>query len=216
MPITFSTVTHRKPATLVLGVLAALALLATILTWRWSDVRQRVRALGSGARRTGAVDTRPLDVAQQLDQLAETRTERAYAAEALRLGDFAVDFAFAAAIRQAANAPVPSTPATREIMDHLKSASAAVDADRDRVRTLSDAIAKARSWGRDALQQQLDLAQAQLELDQDELDDAHQDLIRAGGDRLATIRRIRDQHDSAQHHAPAAANAATHAGGTID
>ena len=199
---------HRKPATLVLGVLAGLALLATILTWHWSDVRQRVRALGSSARRSGAVDTRPLDAAQQLDQLAETRTERTYAAEALRLGDFSVDFAFAAAIRQAANAPVPSTPATREIMGHLKRASAAVDADQDRVRTLTDGIAKAPASGRDALQQQLDLAQAQLELDQDELDDAHQDLIRAGGDRLATIKRIRDQHDSAQHHAPAAASAA--------
>jgi small-conductance mechanosensitive channel len=202
-------VSHRKPATIVLGILAALALLATILTWHWSDVRQRVRALGSGARRSGAVDTRPLDAAQQLEQLAVTRTERAYAAEALRLGDFAVDFAFAAAIRQAANASVPSTPATREIMDHLRTASAAIDADQGRIKTLTDGVAKAPASGRDALQRQLDLAQAQLELDQDELDDAHQDLIRAGGDRLATIRRIRDQHDSAQHRAPAAASAAT-------
>jgi small-conductance mechanosensitive channel len=205
-PITFSPVTNRKPATLVLGVLVALALGATILTWRWGNVRQRVRALGSSARRTGAVvDTRPLDAAQQLEQLAETRTETAYASEALRLGDYSVDFAFAAAIRQAANAPVRSTPATREIIDHVKSASAAVDADRDRAKTLSDAVAKASADSRDARQQQLDLAQAQLELDQDELDDAHQDLIRAGGDRLATIQRVRDQHDSAQKHAPAAA-----------
>jgi small-conductance mechanosensitive channel len=203
-------VTNRKPATVLLGVLASLALLATILTWRWSDVRQRVRALGASARRSGtAVDTRPLDAAEQLDQLAETRTERAYAAEALRLGDYSVDFAFAAAIRQAANAPVPATAATREIMDHLKGASAAVEADRDRAKTLTDGVAKASASGRDALQQQLDLAQAQVELDQDELDDAHQDLIRAGGDRLAAIQRLRDQHDSAQHHAPAATSAAT-------
>ena len=204
--ITFSRVTDRKPATLVLGVFVALALAASVLTWRWSDVRQRVRALGSSARRAGTVvDTRPLDAAQQLEQLAVTRTERAYASEALRLGDYSVDFAFAAAIRQAANAPAPSTPATREIMSHLKSASAAVDADRDRVRTLSDEVAKASASGGDALKQQLDLAQAQLELDQDELDDAHQDLIRAGGDRLAIVQRVRDQHDSAQRHAATAA-----------
>lgn len=217
LPITFSPVINRKPATVVLGVLAAIALLGTIITWSWGDVRQRVRALGSGARRNGtAVDTRPLDAAQQLDQLAETRTERAYAAEALRLGDYSVDFAFAAATRQAASAPVLSTPATREIMDHLKSASAAVDADHDHIKTLTDAVAKASASAHDAIQQQLDLAQAQLELDQDELDDAHQDLIRAGGDRLATIQRVRDQHDSAQHRAPAAATAATAAAPSIE
>ncbi|HEY4099538.1 MAG TPA: mechanosensitive ion channel domain-containing protein [Gemmatimonadales bacterium] len=202
--------THRKPAALVLGALALIALIAMLATWSWGDVRQRVRSLGSAARRNGtAVDTRPLEAAQQLEQLAQTRTERSYAAEALRLGDYSVDFAFAAAIRQAANAPTPSTPETRAVMARLTGASAALDSTRGLIKVLTARLASGPAGACDATQQQLDEAQAQLELQQDEIDDARQDLIRAGGDRLAAIQRVRDQHDSAQHHPATATEAAS-------
>jgi small-conductance mechanosensitive channel len=202
-------VTNRKPAALILGALALIALIAMLATWSWGDVRQRVRALGSAARRNGtAVDTRPLEIAQQLESLAQTRTERGYAAEALRLGDYSVDFAFAAAIRQAASAPTPSTPETRAVMARLTAASAALDSTHGLIKVLNERLASGPARAHDATQQQLDEALAQVELQQDEIDDARQDLIRAGGDRLAAIQRVRDQHDSAQHHSSAASAAA--------
>ncbi len=43
--------------------------------------------------------------------------------------------------------------------------------------------------GRASLQQQIDLTKAQLELDQDELEDVKGDLIRSGVDRLSRIQR---------------------------
>jgi small-conductance mechanosensitive channel len=45
-----------------------------------------------------------------------------------------------------------------------------------------------------ALSQQLELANARLELNQDELDDAKEDLERAGGDPQSRIQRIIDEH----------------------
>jgi small-conductance mechanosensitive channel len=139
-----------------------------------------------------------LDTAEQLSQLAETRREKAYAQEALRLADYSVDAAFASAIQDAAQNPAPLTPETRQITDRLKATEAAVAADQGRIAQLNQQIAKANAKTKDNFQEQLSLVQAQLELDQDELDDAHQDLIRAGGDKQATIQRLRDQHEASQ------------------
>ena len=63
--------------------------------------------------RSAFVDTRALDTAEQLSQLAESRTEKGYAQEALRLADYSVDAAFAAALQDAAENPAPLTPETR-------------------------------------------------------------------------------------------------------
>src|SRR5262249_13481313 len=61
----------------------------------------------------------------------------------------------------------------------------------------------------DALKDQLDVAQAQLAVDQDELDDAKEDLSRAGGDPSRRIQRLLDQHDAAQKAAEAAGTPAS-------
>ena len=160
------------------------------------------------------VDTRALDTAEQLSQLAESRREKAYAQEALRLADYSVDAAFAAALRDAAQNPAPLTPQTKQITERLTAAEATVAASQARVAQLNQQIAKASEKTKENLQQQLSLAQAQLELDQDELDDAHQDLIRAGGDKQATIQQLRDQHEASQKTAAAQASASNSASAT--
>src|SRR5260221_5458517 len=50
-----------------------------------------------------------------------------------------------------------------------------------------------------SLEGDLELARAQGELDRDALDDAEQDLIRAGGDPQARIRRLVQEHEAASH-----------------
>jgi small-conductance mechanosensitive channel len=202
----------------ILAILAALtlaALAAVIFTWQWADYRARLRAMRSNLRQQESlVDTRALDTAEQLSQLAESRREKAYAQEALRLADYSVDAAFAAALRDAAQNPPPLTAATEQITERLKAAEATVAASQSRVAQLTKQIAKASEKAKEDLQQQLSLAQAQLELDQDELDDAHQDLIRAGGDKQATIQNLRDQHEATQKAAAAQANAGNSASAT--
>jgi small-conductance mechanosensitive channel len=202
----------------ILAILAALtlaALAAVIFTWQWADYRARLRAMRSNLRQQESlVDTRALDTAEQLSQLAESRREKAYAQEALRLADYSVDAAFAATLRDAAQNPPPLTAATEQITERLKAAEATVAASQSRVAQLTKQIAKASEKAKEDLQQQLSLAQAQLELDQDELDDAHQDLIRAGGDKQATIQNLRDQHEATQKAAAAQANAGNSASAT--
>jgi len=205
----------QKSILAILTALALAALVAVILTWHWGNYHERLRAMRTASRlRDALVDTRALDTAQQISQLAETRTEKEYAQEALRLADYSVDAAFAAALQDAAQNPAPLTPETRQITERLRKASAAVTADQNRIAQLQAQIAKARANAKDSLQEQLDVQQAQFELDQDELDDAHQDLIRAGGDKQASIQRLLDQHEASQKAAAAqtgnsgAANAA--------
>ena len=202
----------------ILAILAALtlaALAAVIFTWQWADYRARLRAMRSNLRQQeSVVDTRALDTAEQLSQLAESRREKAYAQEALRLADYSVDAAFAAALQDAAQNPGPLTPETKQITERLTAAEAAVASGQARVAQLNQQIAKASEKTKENLQQQLSLAQAQLELDQDELDDAHQDLIRAGGDKQATIQQLREQHEASQKAATAQASAGSSAGTT--
>ena len=56
------------------------------------------------------VDQSPLKTAQQLAQLANTPEERPFAEEALRLADYEVDLAFAAALRDATENPPKLSP----------------------------------------------------------------------------------------------------------
>jgi small-conductance mechanosensitive channel len=183
-------------ATLLVLLLVSLA--SIILTRGWSDYRKRLRAERLAARDTGLVDTHPLDTAQQLAPLAVTHSEQQDAQEALRLGDREVDLAFAAALQDAAENPPPLTAATRKLAARIKSLEDATAADNERITELNEQIAKTHDDKREALQDQLDLEQAQLALDEDDLDDAHQDFIRAGGDKQATIQTLMAKYQAAE------------------
>ena len=184
-----------------LCVLLLAALAATVFTRRWANYHERWRALRTAnARAAAIVDTRELDTAQQLSQVAVTHQERDYADQALHLADHSVDVAFDAALRDAAENPPPLTPQTRELTERIKAADAVLDVDQNRVAELQRQLAKARPAQKDDVQAQLDFAQEQLSLHQEELDDAHQDLIRAGGDKKATIQQQLDQHNASEAH----------------
>jgi small-conductance mechanosensitive channel len=194
----------------VLLVLLLAALAAVLFTWNWSNYRERLRAMRTASRgNVAVVDTHPLDTAQQLAQLAVTHTEKDYAQEALRLADYSVDAAFTAALEDATDNPAPLTPETKRITARLKAAETAVEADQNRIAQLNQQIPKARLGQKDTLQQQLNLVQAQLEFDQDDLADAHEDLIRAGGDKYASVQRLKDQHEASQQHSTASQASAT-------
>ena len=60
---------------------------------------------------------------------------------------------------------------------------------------------------KDNFEDQLDVAKAQLELDQDELADASEDLEQAGGDPESKIKRLQEQHEAGDHNALAVGSA---------
>jgi small-conductance mechanosensitive channel len=142
------------------------------------------------------VDQTPLKIAQQLAPLVTLPEERPLAEEALRLADHEVDIAFTAALRDAAQHPPPLSLEAKEIQTRLEKAEKALTNDQAQVAQLTAADAKATGDKKDSLDDQLDIANAQQELDQDEVDDAKQDLIRAGGDPQDRIQAMVKDHDA--------------------
>jgi small-conductance mechanosensitive channel len=193
---------------IILGALSALLLLfigAVLLTRGWADYHNRLRAIRLASKNSSdLVDTHAFDMAQQVAGLAVTRSEQEYAQDALRLADLSVDLAFAAALKDALENPPLMTAETREIAARIRATEPTVEADEDRITKLTQRVAKARGRAKDKLRDQLDLAQAQLSVDQNELADAHQELVRAGGDRHAIVQKQLDQHEASEAHGAAA------------
>ena len=162
-------------------VLLGILLCAAIFTRDWANYRDRLRALRAKSQHAQLVDTRPLDTAQQLGALAVMRTEHDYAQDAERLADRSVDLAFAIAIHDAGRNPAPLTPQTRQLTERIKAGETAVTGDQSRVTQFTQLLAKTSNESAKAdLQGLLVTAQAQLALDQDDLDAAKQDLVLAG------------------------------------
>ncbi len=181
---------------LALLLLVLAAVVGSILTGDW---RASEPAQNSHSRRPPLVDERPLQTARAAAKLATSWDERRFADQVVRLADNAVDLAFEDALRDAANHPVPATPETRELYAHVSQAEADVKADSDQLNQLKKQLAVASGAHQDTLQEQFDVAQAQLGLDQDELDDAKEDLARSGADPISRIQRQLKRHDDAEH-----------------
>ncbi len=144
-------------------------------------------------------DHGPLQTAQQFAKMTTTAEEKPFAEEALALADKEMDLAFAAAVLDAQEHPPVLSAEARTIQARLQKAEDALDSSKTRVDALTAAEAKASGSKKDALDDQLDLAKAQLELDQDEVDEAKQDLIHAGGDPQGRIQTMVEQHEAASH-----------------
>jgi small-conductance mechanosensitive channel len=145
------------------------------------------------------VDQRPLQTARKLVALASTPEERDFANEALRVADYEVDLAFADALREATEHPPTPTQEQRDLMSRNFKAEAVVKGDQELIARLTRQLAGANETAKDDLQDQIDVAKAQLELDQDELDDAKEDLLRAGGNPQGKIQQLLQQHDAGSH-----------------
>src|SRR5258705_8907970 len=145
------------------------------------------------------VDQRPLQTAQQFAKMTTSSEEKPFAEQALELADKEMDLAFAAAVLDAQEHPPVLSAEAKVIQARLQKAEDALDSSKKRVDAITAAEAKASGSKKDALDDQLDLAKAQLELDQDEVDEAKQDLAHAGGDPQGRIQTMVEQHEAASH-----------------
>jgi small-conductance mechanosensitive channel len=174
-------------------------------------------AAGSGpaasARRQVAaqralVDQRPLLTARRLAAIAATPEEQALAHEAEKTGDHEVDLAFFDALRTAEENPPALSPESKALLERKRKAEVAVKDDKENIAQLTRRLAAAPEAQKDNLQDQIDVAKAQADLDQDELDDAGEDLEQAGGDPQAKIKRLKAEHEASEHDASRAGSAA--------
>lgn len=180
---------HNLPAV----TLAAL-LLACTAAWFLTRDASPLRAPKKAATaRVSKVDERLFQTARQLSALADTRAEQDLALEALRLADQEVDQEFATAIKEAAAIPPPASGPLHDLAVRIAGLKERVAAGQQRIARLTkDAAADSAAADR------LQLANAQLALDQDDLDDAQQDLAREGGDARASLQRVQQQHEATQ------------------
>jgi small-conductance mechanosensitive channel len=189
----------QKIAAIVIVLLAAFVIYAFWETRKSLPSVESKSVSPSSAPEPVLVDQTPLKTAQRLAQLAASHDERTLAQEALRLADFDVDEAFDNALRRARLHPAPLSAEAKECETRLQKAEKLLAADQARAKQLADLAAKANESKKDALEADLIQAQADLELDQDEVDDAKQDLIRAGGDVIDRIEALKKEHEETTH-----------------
>jgi small-conductance mechanosensitive channel len=143
------------------------------------------------------VDQSSLITAEQLVRQPTTPDERRFAEDALRLADQEMDLAFAQAVRTTTTQVRPLSAEAKQIAARLDQAQKILTADQARVAALAADSAKATLVNAQSIRDQLNLARAQIALDQDEVDDARADLRRAGGDPQGRMQDMIQQHNEA-------------------
>jgi small-conductance mechanosensitive channel len=177
----------------VFGLLAlvAVAIVTLVLTRDSSSPTSRTKP-----RRAPLVDEQPVQTARSIATLASTWEEQRFAQQALRLADHAVDLAFADALREASLRPI-TNPEAKELFARVRRAEAQVKSDQELIDGLKEEATKSKGSPQE-IQQQVDLVQAQMELDKDDLEDAKGDLARSGADPMSRIQRQFARYQSAQ------------------
>ncbi len=177
----------KSPGNLAVAILAIL-LAASLFAYYSTRDSATPAPQKSGAAERPLVDTSLLQCAVNLAASAATPDEQTQAREAWRLADHELDLRFAATMRDAeAEASLPATGPLQQLSNRITQLRARVETDKKRV----DQLAKDTSGA-------LDQAQAQLALDQDELDDAQQNLARISGDKRGRLQRLLQEHEASE------------------
>jgi small-conductance mechanosensitive channel/predicted outer membrane protein len=181
---------HSHPLRSFSGVAALLLLVALVVglfLTRGGDPSLAYNASAPLPNTAGLVDQTPLQTARTLSALAATAAEVEYAQQAIRLSDHEVDQAFAEALRSASEQQPALSGAALQVAHRIATVSQRVQQEQQALQVPEQGSSV-----------DTELAQARLALDQDDLADLQQDLIRVGGDRKAKIQQALDQHEAVQ------------------
>ena len=188
--------TTKQIATIILVLLLGVIAYGLFRTGR-SRTHLVATVEPSRATHAAAIDQSSLYAARSLVQMPTSADELPLAQEALRLGDREMDLAFAAGVSDAREHPAVLSAEAKQIQGRLQNAENALDRDKARVDQLTAALAKAVGAKKDSLDNQLQQANVQVELDQDEVDNAKQELSDAGGEAQGRIEELVKEHDAA-------------------
>jgi small-conductance mechanosensitive channel len=143
-----------------------------------------LRGKGAAAQNT-LVDQRPWQTIESLAPLAVSAEEQSLAREAERLADHEVDQSFAFALREASLHSHTLTGAALAVQQKVAQIQAQVKEDQAHVDALTASLKQPNGTIADS--DDLDVAKAQLQLGNDELADANEDLARVSGDKRGQI-----------------------------
>ena len=136
----------------------------------------------------GVVDQRPWQTAATLAALAQSAEERKLAREAERLADHEVDQAFSQSLRQASLAKPNLSEKALALQQRVAELQQTIKNDEARIASLSGAAGTKRA-GAVSSDSELEIAKAQLGLDQSELADSMEDLARESGDQRIKLQQ---------------------------
>ena len=212
-PNTPASAPHRRllSRTRLVTLLVLVAILVSCIAFSWTtrDAMVHLPFLGqqkNSWNHTGdqksIVDQSPWLTVQSLTPLAVSSEERQYARDTARLADHEVDQAFAAALREATMQRKTLTGEALARSQKVAQFQEIVKEDQARVQSLtapanSSATAKANRDQAESSTDDLEVAKAQLALDQDELSDAQQEFARASGDQRGKIQQELAAHNAA-------------------
>ncbi len=136
----------------------------------------------------GVVDQRPWQTAATLAALADSTEEKELARDAERIADHEVDQAFSQSLRQASLAKPDLSGKALALQKRVSELQETIKNDQARIASLSsNSGTKATEPVSNA--SDLEVAKAQLGLDQNELDDSIDDLARETGDERAKLQQ---------------------------
>jgi small-conductance mechanosensitive channel len=147
----------------------------------------------------GIVDQRPWQTAKTLAALAVSAEELELAREAERLADHEVDQAFAQSLRQASAETRELAGPAFALEQRVNELQQTVKEDQERVAALTAKAGPTTGAVADSgvpAGDDLDVAKAQLSLDQEELADSMEDLARATGDHRGKIQQELTAHQA--------------------
>ena len=136
----------------------------------------------------GVVDQRPWQTAATLAALTQSAEERELAREAERLADHEVDQAFSQALRQASLEKPNLSGKALALQQRVNELQETIKSDQARITSLS-AGAGAKPADGVSNGSDLEIAKAQLGLDQNELTDSLEDLARESGDQRLKLQQ---------------------------
>jgi small-conductance mechanosensitive channel len=188
-----------KPVQKILAITLVLLLGATVYglvrtAQAPNLLRNSSKTAGTGA--APAVDQTPIRTALELAKMPATEDELPFTQQALGTADKDMDVAYAAAKRELEELPAPLSAEGKQIQARLNQAENVLAADDALVERLTAEEAKATGARKDSLHDQLVLAQANQQDHQDEVDDAKEDLARAGGDSSSRIEALTTEHET--------------------
>jgi small-conductance mechanosensitive channel len=193
---------HISARELILGGLSLLliaALIGFVLTREGAAPVLSKRAGNAQPAPAKLVDQSPLQTAHGLSNLASTAAEQQLVSDAVRIADHEVDLAFVSALQLAQQRPATESSETKELNARITLLENRLQQVQAQVSQLTKLAASPGKGDVHTIQQQLEVAQARATLLQDALDDAKEDLVRAGGDPQAQIKQELEEHEAQEH-----------------
>src|SRR6202790_2455001 len=189
--------TRKQITTIILIILLGVMPYGLFRTGRSATTSQISTRVELPQAHGAAIDQSSLDAARKLVQMPTSADEWPFADAALHIGDREMDLAFAAAVSDVREHPAVLSAEAKQIQARLQSAENALDRDKARVEEFTGALAKATGAKKDSLDNRLQQAKVQVELDQDEVDNAKQELSDAGGEAQGRIEELVKAHEAA-------------------